>query len=84
MGPDLQAAVEPDQEVLALRFDRIDALADDPLDLRDRPGTLGAGRQHVPTDEVRPQPGGGAEERVAFGHRGLGRAYRAPRRTRPR
>ena len=72
VGPELQPAVEPDQQVLALRFDRVDALADDPLDLRDRPGTLGAGRAHVPPDEVRPQAGGGAEERVAFGHGGLG------------
>ena len=34
--PDLEAALEPDQEVLADRLDRCDLMTDDPRDLRDR------------------------------------------------
>ena len=66
--PELQAAVEPDQEVLALCLDGIDALADDAVDLRDRTGSLGAGREDVAADQVRPETGRGPEERVALRH----------------
>ena len=66
--PDLQAAVEPDEQVLAKRLHGVDATPDQPLDLGHRPWALGTCGRHVPPDEMRPQPGGRAEERVAFGH----------------
>ena len=84
VGAELQTTVEADQQVLALGLHGIDAPADDPVDLWDSTRTLGASGPHVPPDEVWPQPGGGPEERVAFGHGGSARRYRSPRRTRPR
>ena len=80
VGPQLEAAVEPDEQVLALGLDRVDPLADDAMDLRDRARALRAGRGHVASDEVRPQAGGGPGERVAFGHR----LSASPRRVSPR
>ena len=53
VGPQLEAAVEPDQQVLALRLDRVDPLPDDPLDLRDGSRTLGPCSHDVTTNEVR-------------------------------
>ena len=41
----------------------------DAVDLRDRTGSLGAGRQHVTANQVRPETGRGPEERVALRHR---------------
>ena len=41
--PDLEAVVEPDQQVLAERLDRGDLVADDARDLRDRAGAGGPG-----------------------------------------
>ena len=68
VGTQLEAAVEPDQQVLALRLDRVNPLPDDTLDLRDRPGSLGVGREHVPADEVGTEASRRSEERVAFRH----------------
>ena len=70
MCPELETAVESDQQVLALCLDGIDPLADHPLDLRDRPRTLRPRRDDVPPDQVRPETLRGAEERVALRHRG--------------
>ena len=50
------------------------SLADDAVDLRDGARAAGPRRGHRPADEVRPQPGGGPEERVAFGHSGASAA----------
>ena len=58
-------------------LDGVDALADDAVDLRDRPGSLDVRRGHVPPDEERPQAGGRPEQRVAFGHRGRSSALSA-------
>ena len=68
VGPQFQPAVEPDQQVLALRLDRVDPLADDPMDLGHGARSLGTRRAHVPPDKVRPESSRGPEERVAFGH----------------
>ena len=48
------------------------SLPDHALDLRDAPGPAGAGGGHRPSDEIRPQPGGGPVERVALGHGRVG------------
>src|SRR5687768_5814885 len=69
----LQAAVEPDQQVLALRLDGIDTLADHPMDLWNGTRSLGTCRDDVPTDQVRPETRRGPEERVALSHRGAKR-----------
>ncbi len=75
MRPDLEPAVEADQQVLAERLDRGDLPADEPRHLRDRAGSAGPRRRDGPADQVRPQARGGPEERVAFGH---GRALSPP------
>ena len=72
VGPDLEAVVEPDQQVLAERLDRGDLAADDPRHLRDGARPARPGRGDGPPDEVRPQPGGRPEEGVALGHSGPG------------
>ena len=71
--PELEAVVEPDQQVLAERLDRGDLVADDTGHLRDGPGPAGPRRDDGPTDEVRPKTRRGPEERVAFGHSGVDR-----------
>ena len=65
---ELQAAVEPDDEVLADRVDGIDRASDEAVRLRDGTWTVGARRGDGPPDEVRPQTRGGPEQRVAFRH----------------
>ena len=65
--PQLEAVVESDEQVLALGLDGLDRRADDPLDLGAGPARPGRG--HGPADQVRPEPGGSSEERVALGHR---------------
>ena len=69
--PDLQAAVEPDEQVLAERLHRVDATPDQALDLGHRTWTLGTCRRHMPTDEMRPEARRRAEERVALRHSDL-------------
>src|SRR6185312_17537651 len=66
--PQFEAAVEPDQQVLALRLDRVDPLPDDPLDLRHGSRTLGPCSHDVTTHEVWAEALRGPEERVTFGH----------------
>ena len=73
MGPQFEAAIEPDQEVLALGLDGADACAQEPMDLRDGTGALRTGGGHDPSHEMWPQPCGGPEERVAFRHSELER-----------
>src|SRR5687768_11865591 len=74
----LKAAVEPDQQVLALRLDGVDTLADHPMDLWNGTRSLGTCRDDVPTDEVRPETRCGPEKRVALRHQ------REPRSVKPR
>ena len=66
MGSQLEAVVEPDQEILADRLDARDGCTDDPTDLR----TVDAGpsRADRPADEMRGEPVGGPMEGVALGH----------------
>lgn len=84
MGPQLEAIVEPDQQILALCIHGRDPLPDDPMDLRYRPRSPRPGRQDGSAHEKRSQPGGGSVERVALGHGSLPSGYRVPRRVRPR
>jgi hypothetical protein len=66
--PQLEAAIEPDEQVLALRLDRIDASTDDPPHLGHGTGTLRPRGEDVAPDEVRPQSRRGPMERVALRH----------------
>jgi hypothetical protein len=80
--PELEAAVELDQQVLARRVDGIDLLADDAADLRSR--QPGAGSRDDPPGQVRPQGNGNSCERVAFRHQAIIAPARGLRRTSPR
>src|SRR6185503_4625815 len=66
MGPQLQAAVELDEQVLAGGIDGIDLLAHDPRDLR--PRKPGARRRHDPAGKVGPEGDGDAGEGISFRH----------------
>ena len=68
MGPDLEAVVEPDEQVLAERFDCGDLPPDDPIHPGHGTRPAGPGRDDRPSDQVRPQAGRGPEEGVALGH----------------
>ena len=59
VGPELEAVVEADEEVLAVRLDRVDRRADDPLDLRAGPGAPGrpSPRGRRDTAAARPRSG---------------------------
>ena len=78
VGPDLEAVVEPDEQVLAERLDRGDLAADDAADLRDG---ARAGRPcgcDGPPDQVRSESRRGPEEGVALGHSGPDRIGQTP------
>jgi hypothetical protein len=64
----LEAAIEADEQVLALGIHALDALADKALDLGHRARPLCPGGLHDPAVEVGPQSGRGPCEGVAFGH----------------
>ena len=80
--PELEAAVELDEQVLAGRVDGIDLLADDARDLG--PGQPGASARHDPAGEVRPERDGDSSERVTFRHQAIIAPARSLRRTSPR
>ena len=82
VGPELEAAVELDEQVLAGGIDGIDLLADDAADLRSR--EPGAGSRDDPPGQVGPQGNGDSCERVAFRHQAIIAPARGLRRTSPR
>src|SRR5258705_12049109 len=51
VGTELEATVEPKEQVLALRLDLVDAAADDPLHPRHRARTLPPGRADAAAPE---------------------------------
>ena len=89
VGPDLEAVVEPDQQVLAERLDRGDLPADDPAHLRDRTRAAGPRRAHLSVrpgrGEGRPPSGRACRPRARRGYLagpGWGRPVRADRAVR--
>ena len=67
MRPELQAIVEADEEILALRLDCRDRRADDPANLR--PGLACAGGADDAPDEMWPEASRRSEEGIALRHR---------------
>jgi hypothetical protein len=82
VGPQLEATVELDEQVLACGVNGVDLLPDDERDLR--PGQAGAGARHDPAGEVRPERDGDSSERVSFRHQAIIAPARSLRRTSPR
>ena len=82
VGPQLQAAVELDQQVLAGGVDGIDLLADDARNLRSRQARAGS-RDDAP-GQVRPQRDGDSCEGVSFRHQAIIAGTRSLRMTSPR
>jgi hypothetical protein len=66
MRPQFETVVEPDEQVLALRLDRLDRGPHDSFDLR--AGPSGSRPGHRPPDEMGSEPGRSPKERIALGH----------------
>jgi hypothetical protein len=64
--PQLEAAIEADQQVLAVRLDGIDATTDQSMHLWHRSRPLGAGRRDIAAHEMRRA---GSPKAYPFGHR---------------
>jgi hypothetical protein len=80
--PQLQAAVELDEQVLPGGVHGVDLLADDARDLR--PGQPGARCLHDPAGKVRPERDGDSGERVPFRHQAIIAPARSLRMASPR